>query len=143
MARILLLTTLAVVALGCQASTSGAPLPPGPSIVKMTLDEYSFQYEPPPRSGRVVIEVRNEGARHHEVVLLRLPEDFPSIEKQLASEDRKTLFPVYSLPALSPSEEAKFAVDLKPGRYGLMCFEPVDDETHAHKGMHAEFHIQR
>gem|GEM_PF-3664609 len=42
---------------------------------------------------------------------------------------------------MSPADKTVFAVDLNPGRYGLVCFlpGPTQGSTHAFAGMASEF----
>jgi hypothetical protein len=46
------------------------------------------------------------------------------------------------MPARPPGSTTSVAVDLAPGRYGLVCFLPdPDGQQHAQKGMSSEFRI--
>lgn len=134
---------LATATVACQAVDPVAGLPSPPSVVEVTLDEYRIDHTAPVPAGRVVFDVRNDGEEEHELLVVSLPEDFPPIDVQLASDTRQTLFPRYVLPTLIPGEHGTFAVDLGPGRYGMVCFlTAADDEDHARKGMHTEFRIE-
>lgn len=73
-----------------------------------------------------------------------LPEDFPSsIEDQLRSSTRRALAPLGVLPKRGPGATGTFAVDLAPGRYGLICFvRDADGQPHALRGMGSELRVQ-
>lgn len=117
-------------------------LPPGPHVVSVAMDEYAFDFEAPEERGRVELRVRNVGDEAHELVLVQIPEDFPPMAEFLHDDKPQALQTVAKLPERAPGEEGTLAVDLAPGRYGLVCFvEGPDGEKHARKGMHAEFRL--
>lgn len=118
------------------------PLPGKPATVSVVMSEYRFDHAPLVGRGRVVIDVRNEGRRDHEVSLVPLPPDFPPIARQLRSETRRPL-PAMANVSRQPGERRVFAVDLRPGRYALLCFlREGDGVTHALKGMASELRVQ-
>jgi hypothetical protein len=71
--------------------------------------------------------------------VLALPDGFPAtFEEQFRSENRIALMPIMNLPRQAPGSTAVFALDLAPGRYGLVCFvDDPDGASHAAKGMTA------
>lgn len=136
----LVLLTLLIAA--CRGATDQPPLPDEPATVEVELDEYAFTYQPPIPSGRVVFEVRNRGDELHQLVLVRLPDE-ADLDELLDSPTPRALPPVYTVPAREPGGSASFAVDLTPGRYGLLCFVEADDGAQHHeKGMVSQFKVE-
>lgn len=114
-----------------------------PAVLDVTMTDNRFVYdgETLPR-GRVVFRLVNEGRSDHEVVLLPLPEEFPPIEEQLRSDERRALETVAGPPAVDPGDNQTFAVDLTPGRYAMVCFVLDEDGVpHSLKGMASEFGV--
>lgn len=118
-----------------------APLPAGPEVVDVRLDDYRFDYDSDIPSGRVLFRVRNTGSVPHSLYLLPLTEDMPPIDKQLRGSQRRAIIPLATIRPRPPGARTTFAVDLAPGiRHALVCF--VDDDqgaTHALRGMSSEF----
>ena len=135
----------AVLALGLLAVSCGGSSTsfPGPvATVDVTMREYRFDYENRFAAGRTVVRARNEGELEHQVVLIHLPPEIPSLAEQLRSTERQVVPTVVSLPSRGPGRSGTFAVDLDPGRYGFVCFvEDPDGQQHVHKGMSSEFEI--
>lgn len=107
------------------------------------MREFEFSYNKDLSAGRVIFQVRNEGGVAHRLTLVRLPEDFPSLEEQLRGQDRRGVPPFAGVLPRRPRESGSFAVDLVPGqRYGMFCLvQTSDGEPHARKGMNSEFRI--
>ena len=134
---------LAVLVASCGGPSDEAPVPPAPSVVDLRMSEYRFDYERSIPPGRVVFRVHNRGRRRHEVILVPLPENFPPIEKQLRSNKRHPLGTLAFLHPLRPGARESFAVDLAPGRYGIVDFlEGSDGKRYALKGMTSEFRVR-
>lgn len=132
-----------LMAASCQATE--APLPARPALVDITTFDRRFSYEKKSAlpAGRAVFHVRNQGTVDHEVVLVPLPEDFPSIEVQLRSDERVSLNTLYNMPAIEPDSSNRFAVDLVRGRYGMVCFLTNSEGTpYALNGMASEFRVR-
>ncbi|MDQ6947646.1 MAG: hypothetical protein M3256_15600, partial [Actinomycetota bacterium] len=112
-------------------------------MIKVTMLEYRFVYPPKIPRGRVVVSLHNAGHVQHEFVLLKLPADFPPIDQQLHSSERRPLPTMYLVNAIDPGATRTFALDLSPGRYAILCgiHDPQDPETltHALKGMNSEW----
>ncbi|HUP70497.1 MAG TPA: hypothetical protein VM142_11890 [Acidimicrobiales bacterium] len=118
-------------------------LPPGPAKVSVAMSENRFAYQPPRSTGRVVFEARNEGHVDHELVLVIVPEDLPPLDEQLRSGTRRVIATLASVPRRQPGRRGTFAVDLEPGRYGIICFvQDADGVQHAQKGMSSEFRLR-
>ena len=129
---------------GCTSPANGAALPPKPAHQTIVMTEYRFDNPPVVSVGRVIFQVRNAGQVDHKLEMVRLPDDFQgSLDAQLHSANRIAVQGRVSLPAQKPGETSVFAVDLSPGRYGLVCFLPdPDGRTHADKGMSAELDVR-
>ena len=129
-------------ALATGACQPGLPLPGAPSRVPVEMRDFSFELPASVPAGRVVFEVVNEGARRHEIVVVPLPEDFPPLLEQLRSRSRRALETLYILPVQDPGARAAFALDLDPGRFGLVCFLGARrGRPHALRGMAAELRV--
>lgn len=123
--------------------TPEIPLPPTSQTVEVRMDEYAFNVDKEIEGGRVVFETANVGKEDHEIVVSPLPEDFPPLLEQLRSDTRRTTETLYILPLQEPGEKGAFALDLKPGRYGFICFLTTEDErSHALEGMATEFRVR-
>jgi len=123
-----------LVAASCGGSDDAFPRPA--PTVDVALHEYGFEYEPDLRSGRTVFRVRNAGTVQHQLVLIYLPPEIPSLEAQLRSSERQVVPTIVSLHPREPGRTGTFAVDLDPGRYGFVCFvEDADGVQPVHKGM--------
>ncbi len=105
------------------------------------MREFGFDYRRPVPSGRVVFHVRNRGLLTHEMLVLSLPEDFPPVDVQLRSGKPATVPTVAS--HLRPAgSSGRFALDLSPGRYAMVCLiRDPDGVVHASKGMTSEFRV--
>lgn len=117
-------------------------LPPPVPEFPVTMREYGFDHAPQASAGRVMVRARNGGSLVHELILIRLPDDFPeSIQAQLGTGPR-AVATVVALYGREPGSDDLFAVDLLPGRYGFICFRVGDDGVrHLDKGMSSEFTV--
>jgi hypothetical protein len=107
------------------------------------MNEYSFQHPAELAPGRVVFRIHNAGSAPHSMVLVELPEDVPPIDEQLRSDTRRAVATLAQLPERAPGSRDTLAVDLVPGRYGMVCFvRDADGVSHASKGMSSEFRVQ-
>lgn len=139
--RFFAMAAAAGVLAGC-APGAAAPLPPEPSVIEVWVDEHTVDYDEEVPAGRVVFRVRNAGTDEHRLALIPLPEDMPPIKEQLAGDDRRPVEPLAGISNRGPGELGIFAVDLQPGRYGLVCLATDEDgTTHARKGEATEFTI--
>ena len=133
---------LALLAAGCGGGDETA-LPPSPPVIDITMREYRLDYGRPVPRGRVVFRGHNAGRIKHSLTLLSLPEDFPPLEEELRNKEASTIAPVANLHALEPGESDAFAVDLAPGRYGLVDFQRGRDRVYnAIKGANSEFRVR-
>lgn len=127
---------------GAGGPTPTRLLPPGPETVDVTMREYSFDLPETLPRGRVVFRARNAGRLPHEMALVVLGEDVPPIAEELRNQRGRVVRTLASVPSRAPGSAGTFAVDLKPGRYGVICFVlDQDGEQHARKGMASEFRV--
>lgn len=126
---------------GC-GGAARAPLPPEPPTVLIRMDEMTFDHPAKLPRGRVVIRAHNAGNVPHRLVLVPLPKEFPPIRQQVMGPERRVIEPQAGIATQPPAATGTFALDLVPGRYGLICYvlDP-DGKTHAAKGMASEFRV--
>jgi hypothetical protein len=106
------------------------------------MAEYSFRHPAEVPPGRTVFRVHNAGSLPHSLVLVELPEDFPPLAEQLTSDVRRAVPTLARVPERPPGSRDTFAVDLAPGRYGLICLvTDPDGVTHGQKGMNSELRV--
>lgn len=106
------------------------------------MREYRFEHPPRALRGRVVFVVRNTGSVPHELILVALPEDFPPLDQQLRSDERRGADTLAALRDRKPGSRGTFSADLPSGRYAFACFvRDADGESHALKGMTSEFRV--
>jgi hypothetical protein len=142
-----LAAVLAALLVGCTGPESPssrprleAPLPPPAAFVDVAMKEYTFGYREPIPDGRVIFHVRNTGREEHEFVLVALPKDAPRFGR--TADTPQIVSTVFHVTARAPGEERRFAVDLAPGRYGMLCFVREGDVSHVDKGMRSEFTVK-
>jgi hypothetical protein len=109
--------------------------------VTVVQREYRFEVASMLPEGRVVIDLQNMGTLPHQLALVRLPPDVPPLAQQLRGGERRAISNI-ALMLRPPGSTRTFALDLTRGRYGMLCFLPAaDGESHALKGMIAEFEV--
>lgn len=142
-AELALLAVAAPLLVSCAPPGSdAAPLPPSAPVVDVDMREYTFDKgaEVIPGAGQVVIRAHNRGNVEHELVVIQLPEDVPSLSEQLRGSERRAVDTVAILKARRPGERGVLTVDLRPGRYAFACFrKDAAGQTHARLGMALEF----
>ena len=118
------------------------PLPPAPDVLPVGMTEYRFDVPAVIQAGRTVFRVANTGTLDHSLTLAVLPADMPPLDEQLKGDVRRGVTTLAALPTDKPGQKATFALDLPPGRYGLICFvQDPDGVQHAKMGMNAEFRV--
>ncbi|HVE47250.1 MAG TPA: hypothetical protein VNA57_10960 [Acidimicrobiales bacterium] len=124
------------------------PLPKIPEVVIVDMGEHLFNYEGGNERtvsrGRIVFRTRNTGNLEHDLVIVNLPKDLPgTLLEQLRSPTRRAGRAVAHQKPRPPGSRGFFAVDLPPGRYGLLCsVQDADGQSHAIKGMAGEFKVR-
>jgi uncharacterized cupredoxin-like copper-binding protein len=126
---------------------SADPAPKGDVTVRLT--DYAFGFSKPLTAGKHVINVVNDVAQPHEIVMVKLNNgktaaDFHKfIEKDLM-KGAPPAMPVGGIAFLDRGRVASFPVDLTPGNYAMFCFVPdaKDGKSHAEHGMMTQFAVR-
>lgn len=110
--------------------------------IKVTLDEYSIRLASTSLSaGPQTFSVTDRGQIAHQFVLLRTtrePDDLPVAKDGIVKLDTKGLDEVGQIELLTPGQKQTLDVDLRPGRYVLIC----NIAGHYSSGMHAGFRVR-
>nr|MBI3613974.1 hypothetical protein [Nitrospirota bacterium] len=122
------------------SSVPPATRPPDADIT-ITAQDFSFSSNQPLRVGPQTVRMRNAGSQAHEIVFVQLApgattQDF--LDAYIpGTPDNQAGRHVGGLTGLAPGQEGFFPVDLRPGRYGLICFlsDPVTRTPHFARGM--------
>lgn len=123
----------------CQPAERVAP-PSGPEVVEVEMSDFSFRYDEPIASGRVLFRVSNTGKSGHSLSLIPLTDDIPPIDQQLRGSERRAISPLAAIKARPPGTRTTFAAELVPGvRYAMVCFVDDSNGVHALRGMTSEF----
>jgi hypothetical protein len=123
----------------------------GYQVVDVHATEYHFAGIPKTlEPGRTLFRLTNDGKEVHELVVLRIKTKTP-LKKLIANEKRANKETQFASATFSAQDDATYAfVDLKKGRYGVVCFVAVgtvDPEKrvhgppHASQGMATEFKV--
>ncbi|MGI9193062.1 MAG: hypothetical protein ACR2FO_00895 [Actinomycetota bacterium] len=134
---------MAVLLSACR-QPSGASVEKRPAEVRVTMKEHEFEMPGSLTTGALTFRVHNEGLEDHDLTLIQLPETLDrSLDEQLRGERRMSVLPIAQIKSRSPGKSGFFAVDLDPGKYGIICFVRGPDKIpHARKGMSREFVIE-
>jgi hypothetical protein len=124
------------------------PVPSRTTAIGVKMDEFVFTYDPAKiKDGNVVFRISNAGEQAHELVLLRVPEDF-NLQAALASDQLPAGIEfVGGIAPKAPKESANlvFTEALMAGRYMMLCFLPDTSDPlgtpHVVKGMASDFAI--
>ena len=127
---------------------TGATEPVADATIR--LNDYAFDSPSTMAAGHHTFNVINDAAQAHEVVVVELPPgktitDLGNwVEKSLMAGGPPPGKPLGGMAPLSTGRSGMFSVDLKPGRYGLICFIPdvKDGKSHFSHGMTKEFTIE-
>jgi hypothetical protein len=125
-----------------------APLPDIPDGYKtifVDLLEYEFVFDAGQiQAGDLIaFEATNIGEEPHEIVFIKVPEDFDLLEA-LESEDEPEGIEDLAFTFAQPGQVGRAIVTeaLGEGRYIMVCFVPTDGVPHALLGMVAEFTLE-
>lgn len=120
------------------------PLPPRPRLVGVLMSEYEFTHRGQVSPGRAVVRLKNVGDVQHEAVVVRLPDDLQvGLDEELRAPDKRAVATIVHVGA-RPGETRVFALDLFPGRYGMICFvREADGTQHFERGMNSELTVLR
>ena len=139
------ITTALIVFAGCgddsndSASTTTPPTQQsGGSALEIRMDDYSFApKDSTATAGRVKITAPNDGKVVHELVLLKTNRDPGSFEAPGGEVDEKALEESGAeipgeIADVPPGKTKSVTVDLKPGKYAMICNVP----GHYQRGMY-------
>lgn len=128
---------------GGQEASAGAEVPTQPQFVEVTMRGQAYALNQDTLGpGRAVFRVANEGQTDHDLILVKLPDDARGVTQWL-SGGVGGVQPFYTMADRAPGELGVFAVDLEPGRYGMLCFVEDDEGTpHYRNGMVADFEVK-
>ncbi|MEP6732981.1 MAG: hypothetical protein ABJE10_20225 [bacterium] len=120
---------------------------PVPDATIRTSD-FKFDVSKPLTAGHRVIEVVNDAAQSHEVVVIQLAPgktmaDVGTWAEKDMMKGPPPGKPIGGMSGIAKGHTASFSVDLKPGKYGLICFIPdsKDGKSHWVHGMTQELTV--
>lgn len=125
---------------------SGGSEPVADATINMS--DYTFTIDKPLAVGHHVLKVTNDAVQAHELVLVELAPGKTIAD--LGNWVEKSLMkgpppgkPVGGMAVLGKGRSGTFPIDLKPGKYGMICFLPdaKDGKTHFEHGMTKEFTV--
>ena len=110
--------------------------------------EYAFSVSETVAAGQTSIEIVNKGEEPHMLDLVPLVDDAPAVEELIKLPEKKLgkYFigqPMTIEPVKSGVTSKALEANLKPGRYGYVCFyAKKGEEPHAFKGMYGELTVE-
>ena len=135
------LTGTAMALAGCSASREvGAPLPPPPQVVHVTVTDHHYDFDADIHAGRTVFVAHNTGRAVHSIQLFPVADDVPPVDEQIHG-DRRVEVVHYAAIQVKAGGTATFAVDLEPKqRYFMLDFNfKSGTRVWALDGLDAEF----
>ncbi len=127
--------------------SNGATMPA--TDVTITLTDYKFTFSKPLTAGKHVVNVVNTAVQPHELVLVKLlpgktMADFEAFATTNLLAGTSPAEVMAGMGGLAKGKSASFPVDLKPGKYGMICFVPdaKDGKGHYHHGMVMSFDVK-
>jgi uncharacterized cupredoxin-like copper-binding protein len=109
------------------------------------LTDYSFTLDKPLAAGHRVLKVVNDAQQPHELVMVQLAPgktiaDLGNWVDKDMMKGPPPGRPVGGMSGMDNGRSGSFPVDLKPGKYGLICFVPdaKDGKSHFAHGMSKE-----
>lgn len=112
----------------------------------LTLHDHGFQLNAPVTQGKLMWHVRNNGSEPHQALIVRLPDGATEAQERAwvtnGSRAPRTGEPAGGIIDLAPESDAWFAVELKPGRYLLLCTMLEQEGRHFDLGMIYRFTIE-
>jgi len=123
-----------------------AETPPPSEDLTVTMHDHGFQLTAPVPGGRPRWRIHNNGSEPHQALLVRLPEDANEFQERLwftnGSRGSRRGIPSGGVVELQPDADAWFSVELKPGRYLLICTIVEQEGRHFDLGMIYRFTIE-
>lgn len=128
---------------GPDASAERAP---SSEDLTVTMHDHGFQLTAPVPAGKPRWKLHNNGSEPHQALVIRLPEDANEFNERLwftnGSRGSRRGIPVGGVVELQPDADAWFSVELKPGRYILLCSMLEQEGRHFDLGMIYRFTIE-
>lgn len=119
---------------------------PASEDLTVTMHDHGFQLTAPVPGGKPRWKVHNNGSEPHQALLIRLPEDANEFQERQwfanGSRGSRRGIPVGGVVELQPDADAWFTVELKPGRYLLICTVLEEEGRHFDLGMIYRFTIE-
>ena len=105
------------------------------------LSDYTFNIDKPLSAGHRVLKVVNDAKQDHELVIVELAPGKTAVD--VGTWVEKDMMkgpppgkPIGGMSGMASGRTGTVALDLKPGKYGLICFLPASDgKTHVVHGM--------
>jgi hypothetical protein len=128
-------------------------IPDDVTAIDLKMDDFSFEFDAEKAAtGKIAFRAENVGDQDHEMVLLRVPDDF-SIEDLLAlarapGPAPQGIEPIAFIDPIGPGERRNAVIvePLRAGKYMMVCFLPDQENPqappHALQGMVAEFQVR-
>jgi uncharacterized cupredoxin-like copper-binding protein len=130
-------------------------LPAGTGATEPTADlnlhttDYAFGFDKAPVAGHHVIKVTNDAKQAHEVIVVELAPgktitDLGNwVEKDLMKGPPPGR-PIGGMAPLATGRTGTFPIELKAGKYGLVCLVPdaKDGKSHSSHGMVTQFEVK-
>ena len=112
----------------------------------VTMHDHGFQLTAPVPSGKPRWHVHNNGSEPHQALLVRLPDEGSEYQERQwftnGSRGSRRGVPAGGIVELQPDADAWFSVELKPGRYLLICTVLEQEGRHFDLGMIYRFTIE-
>ncbi|HET8551881.1 MAG TPA: hypothetical protein VFM97_05340 [Gammaproteobacteria bacterium] len=123
-----------------------APAPLPKADMTITLRDYAFKLSRPLTEGHHVIKVINAGHQPHEMTMIRYPSNLGNRDLEAWVEQPNGPMPGHGAGGITdilPGTSVVIQVDIKAGKYGLICFTPgPDGKPHFMDGMQREFVVR-
>jgi uncharacterized cupredoxin-like copper-binding protein len=119
---------------------------PANEDLTVTMHDHGFQLTAPVPPGKPLWRIHNNGSEPHQALLVRLPETANEFQERLwftkGSRGTRPGVPVGGVVELQPDADAWFSVELKSGRYLLICTVVEQEGRHYDLGMIYRFTIE-
>ena len=119
---------------------------PASEDLTVTMHDHGFQLTAPVSGGKTRWHVHNNGSEPHQALLVRLPDDVNEFRERQwfanGSRGRRDGIPAGGVVELLPDADAWFSLELKPGRYLLLCSVLEEEGRHFDLGMIYHFTIE-
>ena len=119
------------------ASTPAASTPAASAAISVHMTEFAFDpQDATAKAGKVTISAPNDGKVVHELVVLRTDADPAKLPMEGNEVDESTS--VGEIPDVEAGATKSVTLDLKPGKYVMVCALP----GHYQSGMHGSLTVE-